>query len=482
LIGKTVIPKAELERIRVGIWEIYKREGRLANVTLQILPAAMPEGGSTVQARVIEMRLRKLEVVSGAGASIPSESIDRITRQFRAQLNEGEVLDLNRLDDLLKRRLFMRDLGLSVSVDPVDAGHVDLKLLATANAKSPVAAVLQYDNAGAWTFGRDRLTGGVVLADTARPGDRIEALALKSEGQTYARMGYELPWISAGSRASVSATAFDYRAQDQAATNPHGRSMQLGAGLERPLFLGESTTWIMRADYAYKRQQDRVLEANTLTGDKSVQAVKLRLNMGQAIGQRHSMDAATSVTAGDLDLSRVPSALEQDQAGPQTNGRFLKLEWNAGWLSRLDAQRPVDFRVQARGQVSTKNLDSSENLVLGGPSGLRAFGAGEAAGSQGYAVTAEIGVRPTDTMRLSAFYDFGHISRFKRPYLSNDPVPEEYSLRDVGIAWSGYRGSFEYSLAYARQIGANPGLTAAGLDSDNTTQRFRFMASLSYRY
>ena len=50
----------------------------------------------------------------------------------------------------------------------------------------------------------------------------------------------------------------------------------------------------------------------------------------------------------------------------------------------------LNFKTSGLAQFSNKNLDSSEQLSLGGITGVRAYPSGEASGDQGYKLTTEL--------------------------------------------------------------------------------------------
>lgn len=85
-----------------------------------------------------------------------------------------------------------------------------------------------------------------------------------------------------------------------------------------------------------------------------------------------------------------------------------------------------NFRVNARGQLASRALDSSEQFFMGGANGIRAYANGDGYGDSAYIVTGEIR-RATwlPGLEAAAFVDYG-VSKSR----SSDVYEH---LTDVGI-------------------------------------------------
>ena len=116
-------------------------------------------------------------------------------------------------------------------------------------------------------------------------------------------------------------------------------------------------------------------------------------------------------------------------------------------------------------------LDSAESFSLGGLSGVRAYPSGEATGSVGRLVTAELRYLLGNDILAKGFYDWGWVGK-------RDPTtigPSEYELSGAGVnfAWSTPLG-FTFQGTYARRIGDNPNPSPTGMDQDGSLEEDRF--------
>ena len=148
----------------------------------------------------------------------------------------------------------------------------------------------------------------------------------------------------------------------------------------------------------------------------------------------------------------------------------------------------MSFQFIGNYQRATKNLDGSEKIILGGPAGIRAYPAGEAAGDEGYrysidaryvlATASKVG-----DVVLSTFYDYGRIWQYDNPGLISGLSNNSYSLQGWGVGLDVIAaGKYSLKTVWAKPIGGNPGKDSSGNDSDGTSRdsRFWLMGTVSF--
>ncbi|SDP69861.1 ShlB/FhaC/HecB family hemolysin secretion/activation protein [Selenomonas ruminantium] len=153
-----------------------------------------------------------------------------------------------------------------------------------------------------------------------------------------------------------------------------------------------------------------------------------------------------------------------------TLGHFTKGVLDLAALQKLG--HSCDLLVKFQGQKASKNLDSSEQIYLGGARGVRAYPSGEAAGDEGYLSTVELHYRtPLRGVMLRTYYDLGHVR------LSKDSQRGGETLQGwgVGLTWQ-HPSRYFARLDYARRIGLpdNPSKDA------HSKQRIWFMAGKTW--
>lgn len=128
--------------------------------------------------------------------------------------------------------------------------------------------------------------------------------------------------------------------------------------------------------------------------------------------------------------------------------------------------RNLEFHTKVNAQLASKWLDSSEKLYLGGATGVRAYGDGDANGDQGYLLQTEL-IYNTKVpgLAFNLFYDMGETGNRR----AGAPVN---LIRGWGLGAHFARANdFFLRLDYARKIGFNHDVT-----SDTTKGRIWFLA------
>jgi hemolysin activation/secretion protein len=172
-----------------------------------------------------------------------------------------------------------------------------------------------------------------------------------------------------------------------------------------------------------------------------------------------------------------------DQRSAKTQGGFAKFEWAGRWSApHLGPDHQFTFSAAAHGQFTSHNLDSSEKLTLGGPTGVRGYGPSEATGDVGYIANLAMAYRINSALGVSAFFDRGGITRNKSAWEPEGAIPERYSLNSGGVSVTGSWRSVDASVVFAQQIGANPGLNSHGVDADGSKDRSHVWLSLAGRF
>jgi len=122
-------------------------------------------------------------------------------------------------------------------------------------------------------------------------------------------------------------------------------------------------------------------------------------------------------------------------------------------------------------QRSNRNLDPSERFYLGGPMGVRAYGMGEGAGSEGEIATLEFRQRLGANTTLSEFYDWGRVRLTQEATTSS-------TLSGVGVSLSHQMGNgVTLKGTWARSTDNNTPLPLNPGSNDNV-DRNRFWLSM----
>ncbi|MEN3950021.1 ShlB/FhaC/HecB family hemolysin secretion/activation protein [Iodidimonas sp. SYSU 1G8] len=201
-----------------------------------------------------------------------------------------------------------------------------------------------------------------------------------------------------------------------------------------------------------------------LVSDKRVQVVMIGLNGDLQDGflGGGATYYAVNVFLGHLDI-RTPAVLAIDQLTARADGQYYKLAFNLARSQNVAG--PLSLYASVRGQIASKNLDSSEKMELGGAYAVRAYPEGEGYGDEGFVATIEARVllpRFWDgmpgQMQLALFADTGRVTIDHTPWFVGDNH-RSLSTAGIGFTWAA-DDNFVLRASYAHRIGGEPALSA----------------------
>jgi hemolysin activation/secretion protein len=445
---------AQLKEVAQVITNVYREAGWSVRA---FLPKQEVDGGVVT--------LQVVEAVFG-GASLAGPEPQRIEAQqlvnmAEASLVKGTPLHAAQLDRTL---LLLDDLpGVNVAGNLVPGerdGETNLALAATDEALVTGNAFL--DNQGARTTGADRLSANLNINSPARLGDALGLNALKTQGIEYQRLSYSVPLGYDGWRAGLHASNLHYQvtAAEFASLNPYGTATTRGVDVSYPLVRSQLKNINFALSYDDKSFDNTSNGATTSYGIKAYNA-SLSASLVDNWQGGGVTNASVAMTRGDKN----------------TDSRFAKLNLN---LSRLQSlSNSLSVYVAASAQTTHGNLDSSEKMYLGGATGVRAYPASEAGGSEGSTLTLELRQRLDNNLTLTGFYDYGRVKVNRDNAVASPANPNDYNLQGYGVtvAWQA-TPTVDLKATVAQRMGSNPAAnTTTGMDGDGTKKVTRFWLS-----
>jgi hemolysin activation/secretion protein len=380
----------------------------------------------------------------------------------------------------------------SLTLEPgIDPGST--KMILDVNEGPLVQGSVSVDNYGNRYTGDLRATASVDFNNPTGIGDQIGILGTKAiEGDLeLKKIFYNFPIGTDGLRAGAFYSVVDFKIGKELKTNPisTGKAENANLNLKYPIY--RSTADSLLTNFNYDKKYLYNTNAGSVTSDKELDNYTLGFTyqkIDQFIGGGYTQ-ASINFTRGDLDLSKVPSSLSGDQgtSGYKTNGSFNKQNIQLSRIQQLPEKFTLNFVGDA--QFASKNLDTSEKMSLGGPSGVRAYPTGEASGDEGYRYSLDLrynlGNFPYfgDITPL-IFYDYGRIKQFKNKEASTTAVTNnEYSLSGYGFGLEALNSNnFSLKFIAAHTNGGNPGASTQGNDSDGRSDDTRYWILANFNF
>ena len=466
-IGKSMT-LAELEDALQTVINAYREQGFVVRAYLP--PQTIKDG--LIDIVVIEGRLGRVLIDKGpAGSRLSGERAEAYVRQ---NMPAEAVVKTEQLE---RNLLLLRDLaGTSVAatLEPgAHPGDIDVRLALT---DTPLASgSLGVNNGGAVATGVVQADAQLNLNGVAGAGEQWSLRGLGASGLHYGRAALSLPLGAAGLSVGGNIAAMHYRLGDRFANLDASGSATI-AGLSSLFPIVRSRAGNLYANASAEQRRYLNDSLGKRLSEKRVEA----LSMGVA-GNRYDASGATNygltLTGGNLDLSALAPNQAADATSARTQGRYLKLSWNAMRLQNIGDAMAISAAMA--GQVADKNLDSSEKFFLGGPNGVRAYPVNEAGGDDGWLLNLEARAMLRPELQAFVFADAGSVQQYRNTWpgwAGTATAPNRIDLAGagVGLNWTVWDSIARLSVAW--RIGNNPLAAPNGNDSDGSKRVPRIWA------
>lgn len=420
-----------------------------------------------VPAQDISSHVVTIAVVEGHFGAVTLRNQSRLSNGLAQGalkgLDSGDVITIKPLEN---RLLLLSDFpGVKVKstlVPGVMPGTTDL--IVDLDPGRRVNGSVDADNGGNPYTGEGRVGVTVNVNELAGRGDVLSFRGVTSgSGLNYGRVAYQMRFGRATAGVAYSRLEYELGKQFKV-LGAHGTASVASVFGSVPLIRSRDSNLYFGAGYDDKRFDDRIdliPSANRLARDK-VGSVFLYGNHNDHFGGGGTNSFFVSLSAGNFDI-RTPAALAADAMSARTDGGWGKLWFNVSRAQRLNDAWSLYASVT--GQLASKNLDSSEQFILGGMDGVRAYPQGEAYGDEGILLDLEarlllqgVSNHVPGQVHLLGFVDAGHVTINKDPWF---PGSNSRNLNGagVGILWDD-PGDFAVRAYYAFKVGNEDAISA----------------------
>jgi len=450
---------ADLQNAAIAVATRYRRAGWVVRA---YLPQQDVTGGK-VTIQIVEAKLGEVRV-EGDAKHVSSKQVTRIIEDAQPV---GAPMNANALDRGL---LLVGDLAGVTAGGKLAEGEKQSQtdLVVNVADSAPISGNVTSDNAGQRATGAGRLIADVDLNSPAGLGDRADILLLGSQGSNYARADYSLPVGGDGWRVGVNGSHLGYRVitQEFEALDAHGTSTTAGLEASYPLLRSRLANLYLGLNADDKRFDND--SAGVTTSHYSIQTARASLygNAFDSLGGGGANNGSITFEQGIDDLGGSPNEAA-DALTTHAAGAFRKLNLS------LSRQQTVSERLSLyaalSGQLSNKNLDSSEKFYLGGADGVRAYPENEGGGTEGLLANLEGRVKLPANFNAAAFVDWGSVHINKDNDFPGATTLNTDDLKGAGVSL-GWVAPFGLSAkaTWAHRIGTNPDPTSTGDDQDGS--------------
>ena len=398
-----------------------------------------------------------------------SKLSDGLAQQLLEGLNSGDTITIAPLESRLLQLSDLPGVNVKSTLMPgASVGASDLIVDVTPGQR--LSGGIDIDNSGSRYTGANRTGATLNINNPSGRGDIATLRALTSwDGLNYGRAAYQLQFGKAD--VGVAYTALNYKLGSEfASLQAHGTAQIASFYGRYPLLRSRNNNLYAQLNLDGKTFRDKV----DVTDPPTVTDKKAKVAMLSLVGDHrdHFGGGGLSTysltwTSGNLDL-QSPAASNTDAITARSNGHYDKLGLNVMRLQSVTES--VSLYGALQGQATTRNLDVSEKMGLGGANAVRAYPEGEAYVDQGLMLNVEARlalpkpfVRMPGEWQLVGFVDSGTGRTNKTPW-SEERNRRTLSGGGLGLNWFDAR-RFVVKAYYAHTMGAAAATSAPDKDS-----------------
>jgi hemolysin activation/secretion protein len=372
----------ELNAAAARITAYYRKHGYL--LARAYVPAQKIRNNE-VEITILEGHLAAINIdnTSKLNATLVNDHVDRIDTSgpVRGRQIERSLLLLNDLPGVEVRSTLQPGATVGTS-------DLDLQLRPTQSLDGSIDA----DNYGNRYTGDLRAGGTLNVNSPFHRGDQFSLRAnTAGSGMTYGRAAWQTPIGGDGLYAGISWSDLRYELGENFKGLDADGDAQVGTIWTAYSWVRTQTNNLSaRLSYDNKRLDDRI-GATSSNSRKSLDVITLGIS-----GDYRDPTGGNAVTSyrveligGRLRLDSQSAAIDQGTGGHDTEGSYQKLALSVSRSQRLDPPQLLLYAALS-GQVTTKNLDSSEKQSIGGAYGVRAYPQGEATGDDAAVLNLEL--------------------------------------------------------------------------------------------
>jgi len=471
----------DLQKACDAVMDLYRKSG----FTVQAILPPQKIANGVVKILVTEAKLSSVIVDTPNG---PTRFSKETAAEYITYANPiGQPLNTR----AIKRALIILNETPGVMVaSQLEPGDKDGETAVRLQLTQPnwYQAKVEANNYGSRTTGQNQ---GVIALSGINPlgiGDQISVNGIYSEGSQYVQGAYSLPLSKDGLRLGVSGTYLNYKNVSNYATSSsagYGDAWTTGASLAYPLIRQQGTNVNVSANYDVKSYMNKNLLTNATISSYNINNASLGVsgNHYDSLGGGGVSSGSVNVVFGYLDILGTSQA----NYGLYTPPSFSKFTFAGNRTQQLTENGATTAYMAVSGQFSSVNLNSAEQIYMGGPYAVRAYPVAQGGGSQGGIGTVELRHQFPERITGSIFYDVGLVQQYKNTYpgwqgLTN--ANNTYSLQGAGFGvkwdWEGWN----LGAMVAWQIGNNPLYNSSGqaVATDGTTTNPRGWVTGSYQF
>ncbi len=403
-------------------------------------------------------------------------SNERVEHWINSGISKESELSLEELDRVLQTLNDLPDVAVVGSLQEGSrAGEV--ALLVTVTDKPLFNGQVAIDNYGNSNTGQIRESVQANLNGPLGIGDQLSIYGLYTDGSIYGRLGYTAPVGTSGLRLGVNASTMNYHIINTGFQNLYANGVANTGGVEAsyPIIRSRAANLFATFNWNYSDFQNWTVAG--LNADQSYNTSVAQFGLSGNVLDSYLGGGlnvgSLSISGGNINRNTVGQYNTQYGVA----GDFVKLRYGFNRTQAITGS--LSAYIAVSGQIASKNMDSSEQLYLGGPMGVRAYTTGQGAASQGNLTTFELRQNLPYQFQLAAFYDLANVQTWTSNPVINT-VDNNYTLQGYGLSLT-WIGPYDLNVKaiWAQRTGPLSQSVTTYLEQNGGTSQNRFWLTAS---
>lgn len=355
------------------------------------------------------------------------------------------------------------------------------------------AANVDYDNFGGYYTGKNRFGSTLYFNSPSKNGDQIVTRFVSTgKKSNFAYLDYNLPILDNGSKIGASLGFLKYELdKEYESKDVNGKGYDAKVYYSYPFIRSRHLNVFGEISASHTHLKDK--DTSSIFSERKINSSKFRIHGD------HDDDFFTSGisyfdfsnTFGNVDLDNNQAFRVYDSQTSNTQGTFAKFNFSLSRLQHLGGN--FSTYIAFKGQLASKNLDSSQKFYLGGPYSLAGYPVGEISADNG--LLAHIDLRYDmnnlpwgGNFQFSTFYSQGWAKLHKNTWSgwqgTSNIIENNMNLKSVGIGLSQYFTEKSVIRAmFGRQIGTNKARDPLTNDAtDKSSSDYRLWLNAIYYF
>lgn len=474
----------DLQKACDAIVSLYRASG----FTIQAILPPQKIAGGVVRILVTEAKLSSVFVDTPSGNTRFSK--ERAASYITYSNPLGKPLNTKAIERALIILNETPGVFVSSQLEPGKGdGETALRVQLT-QPKQWYQGKVEANNYGSRSTGANQ---GVLAFSAINPtgiGDSASVNAIFSEGSQYVQGAYSVPASRNGLRVGASATYLNYKNVSNYASSAgggFGDAWTGGVSAAYPLVRKQGTNINTTFNYDVKSYSNKNLLTLSTISAYTINNATFGLsgNHYDSFGGGGISAGSVSIVLGNLNVAST----SLPGFGTFTPSNFTKFTFAGNRNQQISTDGATTGFISVNGQFASVNLNSAEQIYMGGPFGVRAYPVAQGGGSQGGVATAELRHQFKNRVLASVFFDAGMVQQYKSSTdyellkgLTN--ASNTYTLMGAGfgVKW-GWQG-WNLGALVAWKVGSNPlnNFRGQAVNTDGTNTNPRGWITASYQF